>query len=324
MDTLGSFIVELDLFTRQTRRLDIHELDINPEDLTKIYWIHADLTQSKERKIIRKKLGLPQEVIELCSENQYRAQLIDSTNSLSLLLQSPQSDTLSAEDHEAPVGNLLIHLTSQFCFTASEKPILAIKNLLENYSKGIPYAKTPCFVLFLLIDDIINTYSDLLYDFELASEEIDVHSEKVVYHEVVHLKRQLLKIKRFSTAIRDVLMRISGRKIAVISDACRLSLQNLLAHSEMIVNEADSIRDLLSSILDQIDNSVIQQVNGTMKVLTGFAAIFLPLTLISGIYGMNFHWIPELDWKYGYFWALGLMAVSGLGLFFLFKKKNWF
>jgi len=125
-------------------------------------------------------------------------------------------------------------------------------------------------------------------------------------------------------ASREILMRISGRSIAVISDACRTSLYNLSNHSHMVVHEADSIRDMLNSLLDEIENMLMQKLNETMRVLTAFAAIFLPLTLITGIYGMNFRWIPELNWTYGYFWALGLLVVCAGSLLFLFKKKKWF
>jgi magnesium transporter len=92
----------------------------------------------------------------------------------------------------------------------------------------------------------------------------------------------------------------------------------------MIANETDSLRDMLNSMLDQIDNALMQKMNETMKILTTFAAIFLPLTLITGIYGMNFQWMPELAWKYGYFYALTLLVVCGLSLLFIFKKMKWF
>lgn len=323
MEYQGSFAIELNLQTQQTRKLSIDQLEIDPSDLDRIYWIHADLSQANEFEQLKNKLKFSEELIELCAENELRAKLKDSSDSLTLLLQCPLSSFLDTAG-QTPVDNLIIHLTAQYCFTASGAQTLAVKELLQEYPKAVPYAKTPCFVLFLLLDLTLNAFSDLLYEYQLLTEKIDINIKNTDYAEVIEIKRQLMKNKRYIAAIRDILMRISGRKIAVISEACRMSLQKILPHGEIMVHEADSIRDLFHTMLDQIDNALMQQVNITMKVLTGFAAIFLPLTLITGIYGMNFHWIPELEWKYGYFWALGLMLGAGIGLYLFFKKKGWF
>lgn len=133
-----------------------------------------------------------------------------------------------------------------------------------------------------------------------------------------------MKVKRYTIAIREILMRITSRNILVISEQCRTSLYNLSNHCHLIVNEIDSLRDMLNGLLGQIDNQLMQNMNETMKVLTAFAAIFLPLSLITGIYGMNFYWMPELGWKYGYFGALGLIVLCALLLFLIFRKKKWF
>lgn len=118
-------------------------------------------------------------------------------------------------------------------------------------------------------------------------------------------------------------MRISARKIPVISKECQVSLRNLFDHSQMVFVQLDSVRDNLNSTLDQIDNFLMQKMNSTMKILTAFAAIFLPLSLIAGIYGMNFK-MPEYHWKYGYLWPLSLMTLIGGTLIWFFKRKRWF
>lgn len=119
-------------------------------------------------------------------------------------------------------------------------------------------------------------------------------------------------------------MRISGKKIEVISELCRKSLIDLYNHSQALTAEADSEREILKGMLDQIDNSIMHRISDTMKVLTAYATIFMPPTLITGIYGMNFHWIPELSWEYGYFYALSLILGSGLTLYLVFKRLKWF
>jgi magnesium transporter len=182
-------------------------------------------------------------------------------------------------------------------------------------------------MLFLILDDIINDYSNILFHFERVTDQIDLDvrtSNSDAYSNVMSIKKNVMKIKRFVMAICDFLMRISGRKISVISESCRLSLANLFSHTQMIVNEADAIRDILNGILAQIDNALMTRMNETMRILTAFASIFLPMTLIAGIYGMNFHIMPELEWDYGYYYALGLMLACAGTLLFIFKRFKWF
>jgi magnesium transporter len=322
MQQQGMVIIEVDLHTRHTESLSITQLQIAPQNPNKIYWIHCDSSQETEFAALKEKLPLPETVNELCEEKESRSKMITTLDSLAILLQAPRADKL-APNGEAIITNLVIRLDAQFCFTASHQSNLPIEYLVKNYLNAVPYAKTPCFVLFLVLSETINTYSDLIYDFQMLSEKIDINIKQMAYEEIVEMKRQLMRTKRYISSIHDMLMRMSARKISVISEDCRLSLNSLIIQSEALVNEAESLREFFHSLLEQIDNALMQKLNITMKVLTGFSAILLPLSLITGIYGMNFTEMPELSWHYGYFGALGLMASLGLGLFYLFKRKGW-
>lgn len=199
--------------------------------------------------------------------------------------------------------------------------------MLKSCPKSLPYAKTSCFLLFLLLEGVINDYAKIHLAYEELADQLDAQirtPNKNTYSQVLELKHGVMKVKRYTIAIREILMRITSRNILVISEQCRTSLYNLSNHCHLIVNEIDSLRDMLNGLLGQIDNQLMQNMNETMKVLTAFAAIFLPLSLITGIYGMNFYWMPELGWKYGYFWALGLIVLCALLLFLIFRKKKWF
>ncbi len=323
MENPGSFIIEIELSSQQSRMLPLDQFEIQTEDRNKIYWVHADLNQIGECKVLYDKLNLSDEVRLLCADKDLRIKLVDEVGGLTLQLQPPLSYVLGSDGH-TPVDNLLIHLTNHFCFTASWQLNFPVKELWKHYSKAIRFAETPCFLLFLLLDETINVYSNLLFEFQLLIEQIDLNIAKATYEEVVALKRQFMKSKRFIGSIRDLLMRISARKIAVISESCRLSLQKLLGNTEILVHEAESILDLFHTMLEQIDNALMQQANNIMKVLTGVAAIFLPPTLIAGIFGMNLRFLPGNTWKYSFFYVLGLMVVCVSGQYLLFKKMRWF
>lgn len=324
MSMLPSSAIQFDISTHHSQVLPIEELHIDLQDKNKIYWIHVDLNQQDIFQKIAHQLEFSDDLIQLCNQKNRMPQVDEDENALTI-----QAQCLLSTDiihNSVKFGSLIIHLTPNYCFTASLDPLPALIDFMKNHHKAMPFAKTPCFILFLIFDNIVTEYGKNLFHFEVIAEKMDsrVRKNQNIYHRIMHLKQQVLKVKRYLMSIREILMRISGRKIFVISDQCRSSLYNLSNHTHMVINETDSIRDMLKSLLDQIDNTLIQKMNETMKVLTAFNAIFLPLTLITGIYGMNFHWMPELQWKYGYFYAVFLLFICGSALFLVFKKKKWF
>lgn len=326
MQALDSTIIEFDLSNLSFKKIAIEELHIDLQDKNKIYWIHCNLHQPDTLKTLTTTLQLPEELINLCGHNDPIPKLIDTDDTLTIKIQCLESTEPNAEK-EIIFNTLFVYLTEQFCFTAASEPIAVLSEFVSSYHKAIRYAKTPCFILFLLFDITINDYAKTLFNYELIVDDMDLEVRKThhnIYNEVINAKQQVMKVKRHAIAAREVLMRISGRKIAVISEQCHASLYNLSNHSHMIINETDSIRDMMNSMLGQIDNALMQKMNETMRILTTFAAIFLPLSLITGIYGMNFQWIPELSWKYGYYYALGLIFLCGFSLFLIFKKMKWF
>ena len=325
MAIVNSTAIEFDIEKKTFQSIALDQIALQAEN-NKLYWIHCNLTEANTLKQLAERLRLPENVLALCAQSDPMSQLIDTDNAITIQLEAPLSTRLDKADATQP-AHLLIHLTTTFCFTASTKPIPALDEFVKSCQKTINYARTPCFILFLIIDNIINDYARILFKYEIITEEMDMRvraSHKNIYNEVMDAKQDVMKTKRYLIAIREILVRISGRKIAVISEQCQVSLYNLSNHTHMTVHEADSIRDMLNGLLDQIDNNLIQKLNETMRVLTAFASIFLPLTLITGIYGMNFHYMPELGWKYGYFIVLGFIVFCGACLLFVFKKMKWF
>lgn len=324
MSMLQSQAIEFDLQHRSIRRLDSYTYDIDP-DPTKIYWIHCDLNDHTAIKTLASKLHLPDYLSTMCVQNDLLPKLIDNSETVTMQVQYLSGDSDPAET--ISFSNLIIHLTPKFCFTASADATPAILHFIEVHPRSIQYAQSPCFILFLLLDDIINSYSEMLLEFDENSERIDLrirefHDES--YSDLVAEEKKIMKVKRYAAALQDILMRITGRRIEAISEQCQVSLSNLFNHSQMIVREAEAVRDNLKGSLAQIDNALMHRMNSTMKVLTSFAAIFLPLSLIAGIYGMNFEWMPELHWKYGYFMVLGFMGFCAAILIYIFKRNKWF
>jgi magnesium transporter len=131
------------------------------------------------------------------------------------------------------------------------------------------------------------------------------------------------EIKRTLAPHRDVLGRIGRGEYEEIDAPEAVFYRDLYDSTVRLTETADAYRDLLSGLFDAYLSIISNRINEVMKVLTIFASIMLPLTFIVGVYGMNFDYMPELRWRYGYFAVLGLMTAVTVGLLLFFRRKGW-
>ena len=317
-----SFVTEFDLGVRSIQRLDINAFEIDT-DLNKIYWVHCDMAQEDILQDLAEKLQLSKDIIAAIRRTDKATRILEREDSLTLQIPSLYWHEDSINE-SIEMDDLIIHLTSRYCLTMTrgESPILS--GLIEDLPNSIQYAKTPCFILFLIVDNLITHYTEILYSYEILAEEMDERVDQNRYKEINKVKKKTLKVKRHTLILLNILLYTTGRDIKVVSKHCKTSLSTLLTNSETVVNESDSIIDLLNGTLSQIDNALMRQVNTTMRVLTAIAAIFMPPSLIAAIYGMNFEKMPELTWTYGYPFALLLILTSMGGMLYYFKKNKWY
>ena len=325
-DELTTGIIEFDLINKKYKTIKFSQFLDEPIDKMKVYWIHCHLSHSDELKKLASKIELPEETLQLCLQKNTLSKLIDHNTSLTLKFQCILEKVFDKNKMEH-FGNIVMYLTNQYCFTAAEQPIPALLEFKNHCHRTLKFAKTPCFILFLIMDYAMNDYAQFLFNFEVISDQMDIkvrENHENIYSDLIDTKHRVMEIKRCTVATREILMRLSGKKIGSVSEECRESLINLFNQSQMLFHEVDSIRDVLNGLMSQIDYSLALKMNKTMQILTAFAAIFLPLTLIAAIYGMNFVNMPELKWEYGYYYALALIFFTGLGLWTFFKRSDWF
>ena len=123
--------------------------------------------------------------------------------------------------------------------------------------------------------------------------------------------------------MREVISAMDRSESALMSDAVSVFLRDLYAHTIQVVDSVAAYQNILSALLDLYLSSVNNKMNEVMKVLTVFASIFIPLTFLVGVYGMNFEYMPELRWRWGYpaLWAVMLALIAGMVVYF--KRKKW-
>jgi magnesium transporter len=194
-----------------------------------------------------------------------------------------------------------------------------------------PELQSAGFAVYVLIDEVVDGYltaierlEDLVDDAEdLVFGEQDGQGEAEGTQErLFHLKRAVVRLRRYAMPLRQGIDLVQEQP-SLANPALAPYFRDVMDHSLRVLELADNIRDVLTSLLEVRVAQAANRLNEVMKKLTGWAGIVLVPTLIAGIYGMNFRQMPELGWGLGYPFALLLMAGSALALYLVFKKRDW-
>lgn len=183
------------------------------------------------------------------------------------------------------------------------------------------------YLAYTLIDTIVDRYFLILEKIgekiELLEENIVNHPTQGVLHSLNTLKREMIFLRRSVWPLREVLSILGRGESSFISESLLVYLRDVYDHTIRIIETIEAYRDILSGILDIYLSSISNRINEVMKVLTIIATIFMPLTFIAGIYGMNFKYMPELEWAWGYHAILAFMAAIGIFMLIYFRIKKW-
>ena len=184
------------------------------------------------------------------------------------------------------------------------------------------------FLLYTLVDLIVDSYFPILDEIE---DEIDSLEDRLLaraqpadMNRLLAFKRSLVHVRRAVGPQREVLNQLTRHEFPFIRPENLVYFRDVYDHLLRITEELDSLRDILSSALEVHLASTSNQLNMTMKRLTAWGTIFVVITAIAGIYGMNFKFMPELEWRYGYFAVMSFMVLISLGLYFYFRKRGYF
>jgi len=183
------------------------------------------------------------------------------------------------------------------------------------------------YLIYALLDLIVDQYFVVLEKLGDKTESIeddlinqpDPANLSIVHHN----KRNLIFLRNSVWPLREVISKLEKDESKLIQKSTKLFLRDIYDHTIQIIETVEALRDMLSGLLDIYLSSVSNKMNEVMKVLTIIATIFIPLTFVAGIYGMNFHYMPELSWKWAYPVTLLVMFLIGLGMYFFFRKKKW-
>lgn len=188
---------------------------------------------------------------------------------------------------------------------------------------------------YALLDSIVDQYFTVLENVGEEIEDLEMglvkNQEPATLQRIQFHKREMLLLRKSIWPLRELISSLQREDdITFISDSIDIYIKDLYDHTIQVIDTIEIFRDILSGMIDIYMSSINNRMNEIMKVLTIYAAIFIPLTLVAGIYGMNFDTakspfnMPELGWYFGYPFALGIMLVIGVSMAVYFKIKKWF
>ncbi|MDY6838428.1 MAG: magnesium/cobalt transporter CorA [Thermodesulfobacteriota bacterium] len=183
------------------------------------------------------------------------------------------------------------------------------------------------YLAYALIDAIVDHYFIILETFGEQIEELEealvTSPTSEILESIHHMKKEMIYLRKQVWPLREVVAGLRRGEIALIRESTNIFLADVYDHTVHVIDTIESLRDVLSGMLDIYLSTVSNKMNEVMKVLTIMATIFIPLTFIAGVYGMNFKYMPELEWHWGYFGALSIMVGVAVFMVFYFKKKTW-
>ena len=186
----------------------------------------------------------------------------------------------------------------------------------------------PDFLMYSLMDSVVDKYFNILEHLSDKMEKLEdsllTDPQQTVVNEIYRLKRQLLEVRHAVWPLREAVTKLRHGSSILVKEETLTYLNDLYDHIIQVIDSVETYREMVAGMLDLYLSSVSNKMNEVMRILTVIATIFIPLTFIAGVYGMNFRYMPELDWKWAYPFIWLIMIGIGLFMAGWFKKKKWF
>ena len=316
-------------FEPQQKKLTIHE-NVNwkefQSDPQNLYWWEMNMPTEEESESLAGYFRFHTLAIEDCVSDVHYPKIDFYETYLYMVIHGVDVDRSETEGF-AP-KELDIFLGQNYLVTFHKKEMRSVAEVLRRAKQNAPIFEYGLdFVLYTIMDILVNNYMPILQDLE---DHIDETEEELFerpgpedLRKILTLKRTLLKLKKTVFPQREVMNHLARNEYQFITQKTQFYFRDVYDMLFRITEMTESFRDVTTAMVETYLSTVSNRMNEVMKALTIITTIFMPLTVITGIYGMNFKYMPELNTKYGYFVVLGIMILVAGGLFTYFRRKKW-
>ncbi len=305
--------------------LSIDEISATPPSL-ETQWLHIDgIHDTALIDTLGKKLSIHSLILEDIVNTEQRPKFDNTPPFFYVVAKMLTFDDKTGKIHSEQ-ASLLIENNRVITFV--EDPGDVFDAVRARIRSGRMRNQGADFLFYSLLDSIIDNYFGIM---EKMGDEIDRLENEIVLHpssksvvKVHHLKKDLLFLRKSIWPMRDVLSELWHSQSDLITEKTRLYIRDVYDHTLYMVDTLETYRDLIAGLMETYRAGLSQHMNEIMKVLTIISTLFMPLTFIVGLYGMNFKYMPELEWHFGYLFAWGTLILSGLSMYLFFRHKKWF
>jgi magnesium transporter len=314
--------VEMDFTTKQHRKLSVNDVKASIE-AGKFVWIDVDIARSEEARKLLTTLNLcAPEIVDDAMSREPATQIARYDDYIHLVLSGCR-----LSGHKFDLERVDAMMGENYLLTLHKGAPVFLEAVRRSYINDfVRFAQSPSFLLYELWDHLVDNYLHVHKNFEDRVEQVqhmligDVKDS--IFGEASELDADLLHLRKVVLPARAVLTDLSTRKSPFVSEATQPYLANMVGTIERVLQDVLVDRDILAGSLNNYMSLVAHKTNQIMSKLTVVSIIFLPLTFLCGVYGMNFEVIPELKWKYGYIYFWSSVGLLVLGLVWLMRRNK--
>jgi len=320
-------VIDFDEATFAETELTAVEACIPYKDKPTVTWINVDGVHNVPMlEKLGDCFGLHRLVMEDITNTDQRPKTEDYGDYLYIVLKMLSH----GKDNEIVTEQLSIIVGKNFVLSFQEGLEGDVFNLIRDHlrtGKGRIRKMGADYLAYALLDAVVDNYFVILEKFgdriELLESELIENPAPGTVQKIYILKRELIFLHNAVWPLREAVNSLGKHESPLIREATVPYLRDVYDHVIHVIDSVDIYREMITGMLDMYLSSVSNRLNEVMKVLTAISLIFMPLTFIVGLYGMNFKYMPELEWRYGYFFTLFVMLGIGIVMFFYFKRKKW-
>ncbi|HEX9776981.1 MAG TPA: magnesium/cobalt transporter CorA [Geopsychrobacteraceae bacterium] len=293
-----------------------------------VSWINLDgIHDVAELEAFGKAFELHPLALEDILDTGHRPKLEEFDQYLLIILKMLHFDEQS---NQVQAEQISLVLTNNNVLSFQERPGDVFDGVRERLKRksGRIRQRGPDYLAYALVDSIVDSYFHILEKIgdrlEFLEKQLLSQPTQDTLQQLHHFKGQLLFLRKSVWPMRELVNALLQDESPLIRETTNVFLRDLYDHSVQVIDTVEIFRDMASGLIDLYMSRISHRMNEVMQVLTIMASLFIPLTFIAGVYGMNFEVMPELKWRWGYAMAWGLMLGCAVGMLTYFKKKKWF